>query len=142
MHMVVVAVRLFHSGYSPHPVCLSSSLSIYAPKQFLLQLAHPFCVATGRFYHSWTWSTGCHWWYSYVHGGVSDRYVPFLGCHTFLDQQINADRLGIMPLGSILGKGLPSKFSMLGSMAATFVLGFACTLAEPAMGALELAGWY
>jgi hypothetical protein len=29
---------------------------------------------------------------------------------------------------------------MLGSMAATFVLGFACTLAEPAMGALELAG--
>ena len=48
--------------------------------------------------------------------------------------------IGIMPLGELLGKGLPTQFSLHGSLFTCFCLGFACTLAEPAMGALELAG--
>ena len=48
--------------------------------------------------------------------------------------------IGIMPLGEMLGKGLPVKFSLHGSMVTCFLLGVTCTLAEPAMGALELAG--
>lgn len=46
---------------------------------------------------------------------------------------------GIMPLGEMLGMGL-EKFSLYGAMLTTFFLGIACTLAEPAMGALEIAG--
>lgn len=47
---------------------------------------------------------------------------------------------GIMPLAELLGKGIPNKFSLPSSMVTTFFLGIACTLAEPAMGALEFAG--
>merc|ERR1719487_445142 len=47
---------------------------------------------------------------------------------------------GIMPLAEVLGNGIPDKFSFSGALVTTFLLGIACTLAEPAMGALELAG--
>lgn len=47
---------------------------------------------------------------------------------------------GILPLAETLGRGIPNKFSFHGAMLTTFLLGIACTLAEPAMGALEVAG--
>eukprot|EP00931_Biecheleriopsis_adriatica_P119266 TRINITY_DN94505_c0_g1_i1.p1 TRINITY_DN94505_c0_g1~~TRINITY_DN94505_c0_g1_i1.p1 ORF type:complete len:617 (-),score=103.32 TRINITY_DN94505_c0_g1_i1:441-2132(-) len=47
---------------------------------------------------------------------------------------------GIMPLAELLGKGIPKEFSLCGAMLTTLLLGIVCTLAEPAMGALEIAG--
>jgi len=47
---------------------------------------------------------------------------------------------GIMPLAEVLGEGIVTKFTFQAAMLTTWLLGIGCTLAEPAMGALELAG--
>merc|ERR1711871_1582849 len=47
---------------------------------------------------------------------------------------------GIMPLAEVLGEGIVTKFTFNLAMLTTWLLGIGCTLAEPAMGALELAG--
>eukprot|EP00808_Paulinella_micropora_P001202 g66683.t1 len=48
--------------------------------------------------------------------------------------------LGIMPIGQSMGEFLPRKLRMWGILIVTFVLGVACTVAEPAIGALETVG--
>ena len=47
---------------------------------------------------------------------------------------------GIMPMGEVLGRGLPVRMTQRSALCTTFCLGIVCTLAEPAVGALELAG--
>lgn len=49
-------------------------------------------------------------------------------------------KLGLMPLGETIGRRLPQKASLLGVLAVTFLLGVGVTFAEPAIGALQVAG--
>ena len=47
---------------------------------------------------------------------------------------------GLMPLGKLLGNGLPSKSSLSVVLIIAFLLGISVTFAEPAIGALKQAG--
>ncbi len=47
---------------------------------------------------------------------------------------------GLMPLGELLGNGLPSKSSLPVVLIIAFLLGISVTFAEPAIGALKQAG--
>jgi hypothetical protein len=49
-------------------------------------------------------------------------------------------RLGLMPLGEIIGATLPQKARMWVIMAFAVVLGVSVTLAEPAIATLKQAG--
>jgi hypothetical protein len=49
-------------------------------------------------------------------------------------------RQGLMPLGEMVGNQLPLKVSRAVVFSAIFVLGILCTIAEPAIGALQEAG--
>ncbi len=49
-------------------------------------------------------------------------------------------KLGLMPLGEIIGHTLPRKSALPVVLAITFLLGVGVTLAEPAIGALKIAG--
>jgi len=49
-------------------------------------------------------------------------------------------RQGLMPLGELVGSGLPRKVSRPTVLMAIGVLGILCTIAEPAIGALRQAG--
>jgi hypothetical protein len=49
-------------------------------------------------------------------------------------------KLGVMPLGEVVGKTLPVKCPMWVTLCVCFFLGMAYTFAEPALGALQEAG--
>jgi len=49
-------------------------------------------------------------------------------------------RHGLMPLGELVGARLPVKCSMVAVFASVFALGVLCTIAEPAIGSLRMAG--
>lgn len=47
---------------------------------------------------------------------------------------------GLMPFGELIGNGLPRRVGLLAVLTLTFILGVGVTLAEPAVGALQVAG--
>ncbi|MEY3668652.1 MAG: DUF1538 domain-containing protein [Burkholderiaceae bacterium] len=49
-------------------------------------------------------------------------------------------RLGLMPFGEIIGSKLPLKLPLVGVLFIAFLLGIGVTFAEPAIGALQVAG--
>lgn len=49
-------------------------------------------------------------------------------------------KLGLMPFGEAIGNNLPKKLSLAGVLSVAFVLGVGVTFAEPAIGALQVAG--
>lgn len=49
-------------------------------------------------------------------------------------------KVGLMPFGETIGHGLPQKSTLPVVLAVTFALGISVTLAEPAVGALKIAG--
>ncbi len=49
-------------------------------------------------------------------------------------------KLGLMPLGEILGNTLPRRVRLPAVLAIAFILGVGVTFAEPAIGALQVAG--
>jgi len=49
-------------------------------------------------------------------------------------------KLGLMPLGELIGSGLPRRSPLLLVLFVTFLLGIGVTFAEPAIGALQAAG--
>jgi len=69
----------------------------------------------------------------YVFGGL---VAVVFGITLFMEGFMS----GIMPLAEVLGQGIVTKFTFQSAMLTTWLLGIGCTLAEPAMGALELAG--
>lgn len=49
-------------------------------------------------------------------------------------------KLGLMPFGEIIGNTLPRKLPLVGVLSIAFLLGIGVTFAEPAIGALQVAG--
>jgi hypothetical protein len=49
-------------------------------------------------------------------------------------------KLGLMPFGEIIGSQLPTKLPLAGVLFIAFLLGIGVTFAEPAIGALQVAG--
>ncbi|MGA1323463.1 MAG: DUF1538 domain-containing protein [Burkholderiaceae bacterium] len=49
-------------------------------------------------------------------------------------------KLGLMPFGEIIGNKLPLKLPLVGVLFIAFLLGIGVTFAEPAIGALQVAG--
>ena len=49
-------------------------------------------------------------------------------------------KLGLMPFGQIIGSKLPLKLPLIGVLVIAFLLGVGVTFAEPAIGALQVAG--
>jgi hypothetical protein len=49
-------------------------------------------------------------------------------------------KLGLMPFGEVIGNTLPRKLPLPGVLAIAFLLGVGVTFAEPAIGALQVAG--
>ena len=49
-------------------------------------------------------------------------------------------KLGLMPFGQIIGSKLPLKLPLIGVLFIAFLLGVGVTFAEPAIGALQVAG--
>jgi hypothetical protein len=49
-------------------------------------------------------------------------------------------KLGLMPFGEIIGGKLPLKLPLVGVLFVAFLLGIGVTFAEPAIGALQIAG--
>lgn len=49
-------------------------------------------------------------------------------------------KLGLMPFGEIIGSKLPLKLPLVGVLFIAFLLGIGVTFAEPAIGALQVAG--
>jgi hypothetical protein len=49
-------------------------------------------------------------------------------------------KLGLMPFGEIIGSKLPTKLPLVGVLFIAFLLGIGVTFAEPAIGALQVAG--
>jgi hypothetical protein len=49
-------------------------------------------------------------------------------------------KLGLMPFGEIIGNTLPRKLPLAGVLCIAFLLGIGVTFAEPAIGALQVAG--
>lgn len=49
-------------------------------------------------------------------------------------------KLGLMPFGQIIGSKLPLKLPLIGVLFVAFLLGVGVTFAEPAIGALQVAG--
>jgi hypothetical protein len=49
-------------------------------------------------------------------------------------------KLGLMPFGESIGSNLPKRLSLGGVLAIAFILGVGVTFAEPAIGALQVAG--
>jgi hypothetical protein len=67
---------------------------------------------------------------------VGGFFAVALGLTLFL----TALRGTIMPLGKALGEIMPTKFSVPKSLGLTFILGFICTMSEPAVEALKMSG--
>ena len=49
-------------------------------------------------------------------------------------------KLGLMPFGEVIGNNLPRKLHLSGVLVIAFLLGIGVTFAEPAIGALQVAG--
>ena len=49
-------------------------------------------------------------------------------------------KLGLMPFGEVIGNTLPRKLPLVGVLCIAFLLGVGVTFAEPAIGALQVAG--
>ena len=49
-------------------------------------------------------------------------------------------KLGLMPFGEVIGNNLPRKLHLGGVLFIAFLLGIGVTFAEPAIGALQVAG--
>lgn len=49
-------------------------------------------------------------------------------------------KIGLMPFGTVIGEQLPRKLSLLPVLLITLLLGIGVTFAEPAIGALKMAG--
>lgn len=49
-------------------------------------------------------------------------------------------KLGLMPFGEVIGNTLPRKLPLAGVLVIAFLLGIGVTFAEPAIGALQVAG--
>jgi hypothetical protein len=72
--------------------------------------------------------------------GAGNIIGGFFAVATGLTMFLTALRGTIMPLGKALGEIMPTKFSVNKSLSITFVLGFICTMSEPAVEALKMSG--
>jgi len=68
-----------------------------------------------------------------VTGGI---FAVIVGLMLFMEGL----KLGLMPFGTIIGENLPRKLSLAPVLFITFLLGIGVTFAEPAIGALKMAG--
>ena len=68
-----------------------------------------------------------------VTGGI---FAVIVGLMLFMEGL----KIGLMPFGTIIGENLPRKLSLPPVLFITFLLGIGVTFAEPAIGALKMAG--
>ncbi len=68
-----------------------------------------------------------------VTGGI---FAVIVGLMLFMEGL----KIGLMPFGTIIGENLPRKLSLLPVLFITLLLGIGVTFAEPAIGALKMAG--
>lgn len=70
---------------------------------------------------------------SIIAGGL---FAVMIGLMMFMEGL----KLGLMPFGEIIGNTLPRKLPLAGVLCIAFLLGIGVTFAEPAIGALQVAG--
>ena len=70
---------------------------------------------------------------SIIAGGL---FAVMIGLMMFMEGL----KLGLMPFGEIIGNTLPRKLPLAGVLLIAFLLGIGVTFAEPAIGALQVAG--
>jgi hypothetical protein len=70
---------------------------------------------------------------SIVAGGL---FAVMIGLMMFMEGL----KLGLMPFGEVIGNTLPRKLPLAGVLFIAFLLGIGVTFAEPAIGALQVAG--
>ncbi len=70
---------------------------------------------------------------SIIAGGL---FAVMIGLMMFMEGL----KLGLMPFGEIIGNTLPRKLPLAGVLFIAFLLGIGVTFAEPAIGALQVAG--
>ena len=70
---------------------------------------------------------------SIISGGL---FAVMIGLMMFMEGL----KLGLMPFGEIIGNTLPRKLPLAGVLFIAFLLGIGVTFAEPAIGALQVAG--
>ena len=70
---------------------------------------------------------------SIIAGGL---FAVMIGLMMFMEGL----KLGLMPFGEIIGNTLPRKLPLVGVLFIAFLLGIGVTFAEPAIGALQVAG--
>lgn len=70
---------------------------------------------------------------SIIAGGL---FAVMIGLMMFMEGL----KLGLMPFGEIIGNTLPRKLPLSGVLCIAFLLGIGVTFAEPAIGALQVAG--
>ena len=70
---------------------------------------------------------------SIIAGGL---FAVMIGLMMFMEGL----KLGLMPFGEIIGNTLPRKLPLTGVLFIAFLLGIGVTFAEPAIGALQVAG--
>ncbi|MBI5815028.1 MAG: DUF1538 domain-containing protein [Nitrospinae bacterium] len=78
-----------------------------------------------------------------LRAGVADPWTiaaGFFAVMAGLMMFMEGIRTALMPIGENIGDALPSKFPLPGLLAVTFILGISVTFAEPAIGALKIAG--
>ncbi|MDT2075519.1 MAG: DUF1538 domain-containing protein, partial [Planktomarina sp.] len=70
---------------------------------------------------------------SIIAGGL---FAVMIGLMMFMEGL----KLGLMPFGEVIGNTLPRKLPLAGVLTVAFLLGIGVTFAEPAIGALQVAG--
>jgi hypothetical protein len=70
---------------------------------------------------------------SIISGGL---FAVMIGLMMFMEGL----KLGLMPFGEVIGNTLPRKLPLAGVLFIAFLLGIGVTFAEPAIGALQVAG--
>lgn len=70
---------------------------------------------------------------SIIAGGL---FAVMIGLMMFMEGL----KLGLMPFGEVIGNTLPRKLPLTGVLVIAFLLGISVTFAEPAIGALQVAG--
>ncbi|MDA9954539.1 DUF1538 domain-containing protein [Planktomarina sp.] len=70
---------------------------------------------------------------SIIAGGL---FAVMIGLMMFMEGL----KLGLMPFGEVIGNTLPRKLPLTGVLLIAFLLGIGVTFAEPAIGALQVAG--
>ena len=70
---------------------------------------------------------------SIIAGGL---FAVMIGLMIFMEGL----KLGLMPFGEVIGNTLPRKLPLAGVLTVAFLLGIGVTFAEPAIGALQVAG--